>query len=73
MGRGIQWIGDAWDEYCRWQKLDKSAVKRINALIGDMRREGGAYRSGQGRRAFFLTRNASCANPASGASDRESE
>lgn len=39
MGRGVQWIGDAWDEYCQWQKIDKSAVKRINELIGDMRRD----------------------------------
>ena len=37
MGRGVQWYGDAWDEYCAWQ-IDKTVVKRINALIKDARR-----------------------------------
>ena len=32
MGRGIQWDGDAWADYCEWQK-DKATLKRINALI----------------------------------------
>lgn len=39
MGRGIQWYGDAWDEYCEWQRTDKAATKRINALIRDARRD----------------------------------
>lgn len=34
MGRGLQWDGDAWADYCEWQK-DKAALKRINALIKD--------------------------------------
>lgn len=38
MGRGIQWYGDAWDEYCEWQS-DKVTLKRINALIKDARRD----------------------------------
>lgn len=29
MGRGIQWYGDAWDEYCEWQRTDKAILKRI--------------------------------------------
>ncbi len=39
MGRGIQWDGDAWDEYCQWQQADKATLKRINALIKDARRD----------------------------------
>ncbi len=31
MGRGILWDGDAWEDYCDWQKIDKAAAKRINA------------------------------------------
>ena len=38
MGRGIQWDGDAWEDYCEWQK-DKTTLKRINALIIDARRD----------------------------------
>lgn len=38
MGRGIQWYGDAWDEYCEWQRTNKAILKRINALIEDARR-----------------------------------
>lgn len=38
MGRGIQWHGDAWDEYCEWQQASKDMLKRINALIKDTRR-----------------------------------
>lgn len=39
MGRGIQWHGDAWDEYCHWQQTDKAVLKRINELIKDARRD----------------------------------
>ena len=38
MGRGIQWYGDAWDEYCEWQRTDRATLKRINELIKDARR-----------------------------------
>ena len=34
----IQWDYDAWEEYCEWQRMDKSVVKRINLLIKDIRR-----------------------------------
>lgn len=37
MGRSIQWDSDAWEDYCEWQK-DKATLKRINALIKDVRR-----------------------------------
>lgn len=39
MERGMQWAGDAWEDYCcKWQK-DKATLKRINALIKDARRD----------------------------------
>ena len=38
MGRGIQWDGDAWEDYKKKQK-DKTTLKRINALIKDARRD----------------------------------
>ena len=39
MERGIQWDGDAREDYCcKWQK-DKATLKRINALIKDARRD----------------------------------
>lgn len=34
----IQWDFDAWEEYCEWQQANKSALKRINLLIKDIRR-----------------------------------
>lgn len=34
----IQWDFDAWEEYCEWQQTSKVLIKRINALIKDMRR-----------------------------------
>lgn len=39
MGRAVQWYGDAWDEYCEWQRTDKTTLKRINELIKDVRRD----------------------------------
>ena len=39
MGRDIKWDGDAWADYCEWQKSDKATAKRINALIKDARRD----------------------------------
>ena len=39
MGRGIQWDGDAWEDYCAWQWTDQDTLKRINALIQDARRD----------------------------------
>ncbi len=37
MGRDVQWYGDAWDEYCEWQRTDKAILKRINELIVECR------------------------------------
>lgn len=39
MGRAVQWHGDAWDEYCQWQRTDKEALRRINELIEEARRD----------------------------------
>lgn len=32
----IQWDFDAWEDYCEWQQINKSTVKRINLLIKDI-------------------------------------
>ena len=34
------WTDDAWDEYLYWQAHDKKTLKRINALIKDIERNG---------------------------------
>ena len=34
------WTDDAWDEYLYWQAHDKKTLKRINALIKGIERNG---------------------------------
>lgn len=34
----ILWEERAWEEYCYWQMEDKKTLKRINALIKDIRK-----------------------------------
>ena len=34
------WADLGWDEYLRWQILDKKTLKKINALIKDIERNG---------------------------------
>ncbi len=34
------WSDLAWDEYLQWQILDKKTLKKINALIKDIERNG---------------------------------
>ena len=34
------WSDIAWDEYLQWQMLDKKTLKKINALIKDIERNG---------------------------------
>lgn len=34
------WSDDAWDDYIYWQSQDKKTLKRINALIKDIERNG---------------------------------
>ncbi|WP_327111514.1 Txe/YoeB family addiction module toxin [Nocardia sp. NBC_01730] len=36
----IAWDEDAWDSYLWWQTQDKARIKRINALIADIMRNG---------------------------------
>ena len=36
----IQWYEDAWNEYIEWQSEDKKTLKRINALVKDIQRNG---------------------------------
>ena len=31
---------DAWDDYCYWESEDKKTLKRINALLKDIDRNG---------------------------------
>jgi len=34
----IQWTSFGWEDYLYWQAMDKRILKRINALIQDIRR-----------------------------------
>lgn len=34
------WSDIAWEEYLQWQMLDKKTLKKINALIKDIERNG---------------------------------
>ena len=34
------WSDDAWDDYLYWQTQDKKTLKRINALIKSIERDG---------------------------------
>ena len=34
------WTDDAWNEYLYWQEHDKKTLKRINALVKDIERNG---------------------------------
>jgi len=34
------WSDEAWDEYLYWQSRDKKTLKRINALIKSIERDG---------------------------------
>ena len=38
--REIIWSDDAWEDYLYWQTQDKKTLKRINALIKDILRNG---------------------------------
>ena len=54
------WADEAWDEYLYWQGQDKKTLKKINALIKSIEREGASeglgkpeplkYRKGYSRR-----------------------
>ena len=34
------WAPEAWDDYVWWQSQDRKTIKRINALIKDIERNG---------------------------------
>lgn len=34
----LSWTEDAWNDYLYWQRQDRKTLKRINALIRDMKR-----------------------------------
>lgn len=34
------WDDDAWDDYLHWQSQDRGTLKRINALLKDIDRNG---------------------------------
>ncbi len=34
------WSDIAWEEYLQWQMLDRKALKKINALVKDIERNG---------------------------------
>ena len=34
----LSWSDQAWDDYLYWQSTDKQTLKRINALIKDIKR-----------------------------------
>lgn len=38
--RVVVWFAAAWDDYLSWQQEDKKTLKRINALIKDIERNG---------------------------------
>ena len=36
----IFWSSEAWNDYIAWQQEDKKTLKRINALVKDIQRNG---------------------------------
>ena len=34
----LSWTEDAWNDYLYWQSQDRKTLKRLNALIRDMKR-----------------------------------
>ena len=36
----IVWFDEAWDDYVHWQAQDKKAIRRINEIIKDSKRNG---------------------------------
>ena len=35
----LSWTETAWEDYLYWQRTDKNILKRINALIKDIKRQ----------------------------------
>lgn len=36
----LLWEDRAWEDYCYWQEHDRKILKRINALLKDIQRNG---------------------------------
>lgn len=36
----LLWEDRAWEDYCCWQECDRKSLKRINALLKDIQRNG---------------------------------
>lgn len=41
------WAPEAWDDYVWWQTQDRKTLKRINALVKDIERNGAATGTGK--------------------------
>lgn len=39
MSKKLAWTEEAWKDYVYWQSQDKKTLKRINKLIGDIKRD----------------------------------
>lgn len=39
MNKKLAWTDEAWKDYVYWQTQDKKTLKRINKLIGDIKRD----------------------------------
>ena len=35
----IEWAEEAWEDYLYWQQTNRSTLKRINALVKEIRRD----------------------------------
>ena len=35
----IEWAEEAWEDYLYWQQANQATLKRINALVKDIRRD----------------------------------
>ena len=38
--RDLVWASEAWEDYLWWQTQDRKTLKRINALLRDIARNG---------------------------------
>jgi len=48
-----RWDDRAWEEYLAWQSEDKKTLKRINALIKDIERNGVAKGIGKPEKLLY--------------------
>ena len=48
-----RWEDKAWEEYVDWQTEDKKTLKRINALIKDIERNGAAVGIGKPEKLLY--------------------